>query len=354
MTAKWHRAYQEGILNSRDGADEFRGALAKLQDRLREFAGELQILAYGATFPDIVAPPVFSPEELEECLGDLRFGIVLLANIANAAKPSMPSTWRRPKRSGSAEGFAGTSLPTGSNAVGLVFPAAASARPRSVSASPRCWRRAACSRTSISVDGFRRRLHRQLSHRETWKRGAGRRRRRSAWSRPGPIRYLRHHAKYLTALRRQRSLVHGDGDAGRHDPELVGTGLPGCAAALAAAWLGISHEAPGWPVVLAVLGLLTTAALVLYGYLMWTGPESARFSGDLLGGLAAATALLAIGWLIAAGYHVIPAWIALYGFIAGGLGALAVIGPAVLRSCPCSRRRRCERSRCSCCYGWPA
>ena len=105
-------------------------------------------------------------------------------------------------------------------------------------------------------------------------------------------------------------------------------------AALAAAWLGISHEAPGWPVVLAVLGLLTIAALVLYGYLMRTGPETAQFSGDLLGGLAAATALLAIGWLIAAGYHVIPAWIASHGLIAGGLGALAVVGPAVLRFVP--------------------
>src|SRR5215813_12749955 len=31
MTAKWHRAYQEGRLNSRDGADEFRGDLEVIQ-----------------------------------------------------------------------------------------------------------------------------------------------------------------------------------------------------------------------------------------------------------------------------------------------------------------------------------
>src|SRR5690348_9882691 len=41
LTAKWHRAYVEGRLNSRDGANEFREDLAKIQEVLRSFAREL-------------------------------------------------------------------------------------------------------------------------------------------------------------------------------------------------------------------------------------------------------------------------------------------------------------------------
>jgi hypothetical protein len=34
VTAKWHRAYVEGRLSARDGADEFRGDLAAVQEKL--------------------------------------------------------------------------------------------------------------------------------------------------------------------------------------------------------------------------------------------------------------------------------------------------------------------------------
>jgi hypothetical protein len=38
VTAKWHRAYVEGRLSARDGADEFRGDLAEVQQKLRALA----------------------------------------------------------------------------------------------------------------------------------------------------------------------------------------------------------------------------------------------------------------------------------------------------------------------------
>ena len=331
VTAKWHRAYQEGILNSRDGADEFRGALAKVQNRLREFAGELQILAYGSKFPDIVAPPVISPAELDECLADLRFGIVGLmpAETVDAINLAEAEEVRERRR------LRGHSAADGSNAVGLglsgggIRSATFCLGVTQVLAA-RGLLKDVDFLSTVSGGGYTGSfLSARLGSEEPYGDVAG-----PHGPDPGPIRYLRHHAKYLTALDLwdRWSMVTAT---------LAGMILNWSApvllvamAALAATWLGVSQEAPGWPLVLAVLGLLTIAALVLYGYLIRKGPETARFGGDLLGGLAAATALLAIGWLIAAGYHVIPAWIASHGLMAGGLGALAVIGPAVLRFVP--------------------
>src|SRR4029077_10379833 len=46
LTAKWDRARDEGRLNGRDGADEFRGELQDVQKQLRAFAEELHEMAY--------------------------------------------------------------------------------------------------------------------------------------------------------------------------------------------------------------------------------------------------------------------------------------------------------------------
>ena len=37
LTAKWHRAFEEGRLNGRDGADEFRGELQNVPEELCKF-----------------------------------------------------------------------------------------------------------------------------------------------------------------------------------------------------------------------------------------------------------------------------------------------------------------------------
>src|SRR5262245_42976128 len=52
VTAKWHRAHAEGRLNSRDGADDFRGDLAEVQKKLRGFAVNLHEMAYGSKVED--------------------------------------------------------------------------------------------------------------------------------------------------------------------------------------------------------------------------------------------------------------------------------------------------------------
>jgi hypothetical protein len=74
LTAKWHRAHEEGRLASRDGADAFRGELQRVQQELRAFAEELHAMAYGQPRTDARTPPVMSPDDLRALFGPLDYG----------------------------------------------------------------------------------------------------------------------------------------------------------------------------------------------------------------------------------------------------------------------------------------
>jgi hypothetical protein len=75
LTAKWHRALEAGILDSRDGANDFRDELDKLRPRLVAFSRTLQDMAYGKAEDDPETPDVLSQSHLNECFGPLKFGI---------------------------------------------------------------------------------------------------------------------------------------------------------------------------------------------------------------------------------------------------------------------------------------
>src|SRR3954464_11491512 len=70
VTAKWHRAYSEGRLKSRDGANEFRADLQAVQDKLRAFARELHELAYGEPGEDEPTPMPLDRAALDACFSD--------------------------------------------------------------------------------------------------------------------------------------------------------------------------------------------------------------------------------------------------------------------------------------------
>lgn len=81
VTAKWHAASEEGWLSTRDGGDEFRGDLLKVQKKLQDFSLELQQMAYGTGVRDALVegpmaprgnPPVDPMAEIE---ASLLFGI---------------------------------------------------------------------------------------------------------------------------------------------------------------------------------------------------------------------------------------------------------------------------------------
>lgn len=75
VTAKWHRAHQAGILDSKDGANEFRIDLSALRIKLIKFCEQLQLMAYGDIYPDENAPEVIDDIELQDCFTPIEFGI---------------------------------------------------------------------------------------------------------------------------------------------------------------------------------------------------------------------------------------------------------------------------------------
>jgi hypothetical protein len=75
VTAKWHRAFKAGVLNSRDGANEFRTDLTVVRRRLVFFAERLQLMAYGQVKPDEVTPDVLDPNEISRCFRPITFGL---------------------------------------------------------------------------------------------------------------------------------------------------------------------------------------------------------------------------------------------------------------------------------------
>lgn len=75
VTAKWHRAHQAGVLDSKDGANEFRIDLNILRLKLIDFCEQLQLMAYGEICKDKTTPPVVNSDELEKCFTPIEFGI---------------------------------------------------------------------------------------------------------------------------------------------------------------------------------------------------------------------------------------------------------------------------------------
>ena len=75
VTAKWHRAHRDGVLDSMDGANRFRADLEKVRRTLLTFSMTLQRIAYGAAEEDGETPPAIGVEEIEGCFRPVRFGI---------------------------------------------------------------------------------------------------------------------------------------------------------------------------------------------------------------------------------------------------------------------------------------
>ena len=115
ITAKWHRAYEAGILNSQDGANDFRADLAKIRRRLVEFAGTLQQMAYGKAVQDEVTPDVLEQEEIATCLLPLPFGIDCTEKCWTAISTSEAEIIEGRRR------VAGLKTSAGHDAVGLAL-----------------------------------------------------------------------------------------------------------------------------------------------------------------------------------------------------------------------------------------
>jgi hypothetical protein len=101
LTGKWDRALEEGRLHGRDGADQFRGELQEVQKQLREFAAELQVMAYGKSHADELTPEVMSDADLRTLLKPLAFGIPPGCGIEEGVAPAIDATEGHPDYYGS-------------------------------------------------------------------------------------------------------------------------------------------------------------------------------------------------------------------------------------------------------------
>src|SRR5262249_9159763 len=125
---------------------------------------------------------------------------------------------------------------------------------------------------------------------------------------PDPIRYLRQHAKYLTAidLKQRWSMVTAT---------LAGMLLNWTApvlliavAALIAIGLAQIWSDQLWPLLLAISGGLTLLTLLLYAGLIRFGPGPGSVGGWSLGLTAALTLFIAACWGLSAAYGLILRW----------------------------------------------
>lgn len=333
LTAKWHRAHTEGRLNSRDGANDFRADLAKAQEKLRAFARELHIMAYGSQETDELTPPPMTPEALAEIFDrKLAYGIpadngLIDANVvAEINKTERTAIARRRKAYGFPEerecavglGLSGGGVRSATFCLGAVQVLADKGLLRDVD-----------FLSTVSGGGY---LGAFLT---TAIRGEDAEAQIAAPLGPdtGLIRHLRRRAKYLVAsnLKERWTMVTAT---------LAGMMLNWTAplfivalTALIASLNPVRTIQWGW--VFAGLGGLMVLLLLAYAYRM----RYEGFTGGLLLGLSVAAALaMAALWVLTVLYAGFASWQIHWSLeIAGLLAAAAAAFPAIARFIPIVR-----------------
>jgi hypothetical protein len=75
VTAKWRRAHEAGVLDSKDGANAFRIDLAAVQVKLAAFCDALHKMAYSSDRQDRLTPNVISDAEIDTYFRSVPFGV---------------------------------------------------------------------------------------------------------------------------------------------------------------------------------------------------------------------------------------------------------------------------------------
>lgn len=84
-TAYWHRQSSLGVLDTRDGAIEFREDLAEVQKALRIYADKLHVMAYGTHIEDQWAASEVEESPRYDPSGDIKFGISRHSGLIRSA-----------------------------------------------------------------------------------------------------------------------------------------------------------------------------------------------------------------------------------------------------------------------------
>ena len=298
VTAKWDRAHVDGRLNSRDGADEFRADLAGLQVKLREFAVDMQIMAYGSAAPDELTPPAMAPEDLQDIFSDVPFGLDQGLSIPDKIVTAINDD-ERADVSARRDAY-GLATPKGINAVGVALSGGGI--------------RSATFCLGVMQVLAERRLLKDVDFLSTVsgggytgsfltaRLGAGSAQQDVAGPYgpdPEPIRYLRHHAKYLAAVDLKEGWRIATATFAGMLLNWSAPVLLIVLAALAAQLVFTVFPNAGlWPIALSVSAVLTLICLVAFGALLRQKRQVAAWGGSLLALSMALTLLIGSGWLL--------------------------------------------------------
>jgi len=335
VTAKWHRAHEAGLLDSKDGANEFRAELAAVRTKLVAFSQTLQSMAYGTQVPDEVTPAVLSDEEVEKCFESVKFGIDSDASgrIPNVAEINQSEkvevAARREKyvigklvgTSAVGLSLSGGGIRSASFCLGVVQMLVARGLMKDFD-----------YLSTVSGGGY-------IGSFITSRIGAGRD--FADIGNPygpdtGPVRHLRQNAKYLSAVDlKQRWLMVTGTMAGL----LLNWTAPLCilaAAAWASNYAALRLSADTWLSVAAVLSCITAASMVLYGAALRCG-AGAR-AGSLLLAVGAGLTMLSLAVFgVERGYWLFAEALTLQWSVSGVTAASIVAGPAIVRFLPIFR-----------------
>lgn len=335
ITAKWHRAHEAGLLDSKDGASEFRADLAAVRPKLVAFSESLQEMAYGTRVPDAVTPAVLDEKEIDRCFEPVPFGIGAAATIpiANAKEIDRLEAAEVVSR----RRYYGIHNPCGTDAVGLALSGGGI--------------RSATFCLGVVQVLAERGLMKDVDYLSTVSGGGytgsfitarvGCDEDFAAIARPHgpdtePVRHVRQNAKYLSAidLKQRWSMVTGT-MAGL----LLNWTAP-LSIVAALAWFGnwVRLSADAWLTATAVLAAATALGIILYGICLRVGAAGARAGGLVMSCGTALTVLAFVGFIIERGYVVFaatssaPSW-----SIPAVTAAWAIAGPAIVRFLPIFR-----------------
>jgi len=338
VTAKWHRAYEEGQLDSRDGADDFRGDLTILQGKLRLFADKLHEMAYGSGDQDKLTPGPMNDSEMKACFEAVQFGIPrgtrnLEDEIVDGINDveAIEVTARRQarqitdKKNHNAVGLAlsGGGIRSATFSLGVTQVLAQRGLLRDVD-----------FLSTVSGGGY-------TGSFITVRLGNGAADTELAGPNgpdPAAIRYLRHHAKFLNPvnLKDRWSMITGT---------LAGMLLNWTAPLLVivvASWVAVVFAKLGanasetiWPMIFMISGGVTGAALVAYCGLLQQRPKYIAWGGRILGWSSAITCFFGVCWLADRGYVCFEQWLmkseSPRKLTLGGMAtALIAAGPAIM------------------------
>lgn len=336
LTAKWHRALEEGRLNGRDGADEFRGELQGVQQKLRAFANELHVMAYGTPHTDALTPNVMTDADMQALFQSLPFGFTshakeldaIAVGIRNDENPAVAA--RRDRR--------GVPTADGTDAIGLALSGGGI---RSATfclgvvqvLADKGFLKEVDFLSTVSGGGYTGCfLTQRLGGGEPLSDVAG-----PDGPDPEPVRYVRQHARFLSPsnLKEKWSMVTAT---------LAGMLLNWTAPVLVLVVLALiatqfgAKLSDAWPDVLQTSAALCVVAMIIYGVGIRQGNKVGLVTGRVLGGLLAFTGLVGVGWLLDS---IVPQFLTtiesdwkMSGSIGALLATVAAVVPAIIRFVP--------------------